>query len=43
MAWEKAEPVGEGNEYRVASGAEVRASVLIFQELPVDLSVVVVL
>ena len=41
MAWAKAEPVGEGDEYRAELGAEVHASALTFQELPVHLSVVV--
>ena len=41
MAWAKAEPVGEGDEYRAESGEEVHASALTFQELPVHLSVVV--
>ena len=40
MAWEKAEPVGEGEEYRAEAGAEVHASALTFHELPVHLSVV---
>lgn len=41
MAWAKAEPVGEGDEYRAESGAEVHASALTFQESPVHLSVLV--
>ena len=41
MAWAKAEAVGEGDDYRAESGAEVHASALTFQESPVHLSVVV--
>ncbi len=41
MAWSKAEPVGEGEEYRGELGAEVHASALTFHESPVHLSVVV--
>jgi len=40
MSWEKAEPVGEGEEYRAESGADVHASALTFRESPVHLSVV---
>lgn len=40
MPWEKAEPVGEGEEFRADSGAEIHASALTFQESPVHLSVV---
>ena len=41
MAWSKAEPVGEGEEYRGELAAEVHASALTFHESPVHLSVVV--
>jgi hypothetical protein len=41
MTWLKVEPVGEGEEYRGESGAEVHASALTFHESPVHLSVVV--
>ena len=41
MAWSKAEPVGEGGEFRAESGAEVNASALTFQEAPVHVSVAV--
>jgi hypothetical protein len=41
MAWTKAEAVGEGDEFRAESGAEVHASALTFQELPVHVSVLV--
>ena len=40
MSWVKAEPVGEGEEYRGQSGADVHASALTFHESPVHLSVV---
>ena len=40
MTWEKAEAVGEGEEYRAESGADVHASALTFKESPVHLSVV---
>jgi hypothetical protein len=40
MSWVKAEPVGEGEEHRADSGAEVHASALTFHEAPVHLSVV---
>jgi len=41
MAWDKAEAVGEGEEYRAESGAGVHASALTFREAPVHFSVVV--
>ena len=41
MAWSKAEPVGEGEEYRAEMGAEVHASALTFNDSPLHLSVVV--
>ena len=40
MSWVKAEPVGEGEEYRAESGADLRASALTFHESPVHLSLV---
>ena len=40
MAWVQAEPVGEGEEYRADSGADVHASALTFREVPVHLSLV---
>ena len=40
MSWEKAEPVGEGEEYRAEAGAELHASALTFHQSPVHLSVV---
>ncbi len=40
LSWEKAEPVGEGEEYRAQSGADVHASALTFHQSPVHLSVV---
>jgi hypothetical protein len=40
MSWTKAEAVGEGEEYRAESGADVHASALTFKESPVHLSVV---
>jgi hypothetical protein len=41
MSWVKADPVGEGEEYRAQSGGEVHASALTFYEAPVHFSVVV--
>ena len=41
MSWVKAEPVGEGEEYRAESGADVHASALTFHESPVHFSLVV--
>ena len=41
LAWEKAEPVGEGEEYRARQGDEVHASALAFHDAPVHVSVVV--
>ena len=41
LAWEKAEPVGEGEEYRAQQGDEVHASALAFHDVPVHVSVVV--
>ena len=41
MSWVKAEPVGEGEEYRAESGADVHASALTFRESPVHFSVAV--
>ena len=40
LSWEKAEPVGEGEEYRAESGADLHASALTFHQSPVHLSVV---
>jgi len=41
LPWEKAEPVGEGEEYRAQQGEEVHASALAFHDAPVHFSVVV--
>ncbi len=41
MSWVKAEPVGEGEEYRADSGADVHAAALTFHESPVHFSLVV--
>ena len=41
LVWEKAEPVGEGEEYRAQQGEEVHASGLAFHDAPVHVSVVV--
>ena len=41
LPWEKAEPVGEGEEYRAQQGEEVHASALAFHDAPVHVSVVV--
>jgi hypothetical protein len=41
LAWEKAEAVGEGEEYRAQQGEEVHASALAFHDAPVHVSVVV--
>lgn len=41
FSWEKAEPVGEGEEYRAQQGEEIHASALALQEAPVHMSVVV--
>ena len=40
MSWVKAEPVGEGEEFRAESGAELHASALTFHEAPLHLSLV---
>ncbi len=40
MSWVKAEPVGEGEEFRAESGADLHASALTFHEAPVHLSLV---
>ncbi len=40
MSWVKAEPVGEGEEYRAESGADLHASALTFHESPVHFSLV---
>ncbi len=40
MSWVKAEPVGEGEEYRADSVAELHASALTFQASPLHLSLV---
>ena len=40
MTWVKAEPVGEGEEFRTESSADVHASALTFRETPVHLSLV---
>jgi len=39
--WQKAEPVGEGEEYRAQQGEEVHASALTLHDSPVHVSVVV--
>ena len=41
LPWEKAEPVGEGEEYRAQQGEEVHASALTFHDAPVHVSVMV--
>jgi hypothetical protein len=41
LDWQKADPVGEGEEYRAQQGEEVHASALTLQNSPVHLSVVV--
>jgi len=41
LEWQKADPVGEGDEYRAQRGEEVHASALTLHESPVHLSVVV--
>jgi hypothetical protein len=41
LPWEKAEAVGEGEEYRARQGEEVHASALAFHDAPVHVSVVV--
>jgi len=41
LAWEKAQPVGEGEEYRAHLGEEVHASALTLHEAPVHMSVAV--
>jgi len=40
MPWERAEPVGEGEEYRAEAGDALHASALAFHESPVHLSMV---
>ncbi len=41
FSWEKADPVGEGDEYRAQQGEEIHASALTLQEAPIHMSVVV--
>jgi hypothetical protein len=41
LQWQKADPVGEGKEYRAQQGEEVHASALALRDSPVHLSVVV--
>lgn len=41
LEWQKADPVGEGEEHRAQQGEEVHASALTLHESPVHLSVVV--
>jgi len=41
LEWQKADPVGEGEEYRAQQGEEVHASALTLHDWPVHLSVVV--
>ena len=41
MPWQKADPVGEGDEYRASQGDEVHASALTLDHSPVHVSVVV--
>jgi hypothetical protein len=41
LEWRKADPVGEGEEYRAQRGEEVHASALALHDSPVHLSVVV--
>ena len=41
LPWQKADPVGEGEEYRAQQGEEVHASALTLHDSPVHMSVVV--
>lgn len=41
MPWHKADPVGEGDEYRASQGDDVHASALTLDSAPVHISVVV--
>ena len=41
LEWQKADPVGEGEEYRAQQGEEIHASALTLHDSPVHLSVVV--
>ena len=41
LAWHKADPVGEGEEYRAQQGEEVHASALTLHDAPVHVSMVV--
>ena len=41
LEWQKADPVGDGEEYRAQRGEEVYASALTLHDSPVHLSVVV--
>ena len=41
LPWQKADPVGEGEEYRANQGEDVHASALTLQDAPVHVSVVV--
>jgi hypothetical protein len=41
LPWQKADPVGEGEEYRANQGEEVHASALTLHDAPVHVSVVV--
>lgn len=41
MPWDKADPVGEGEEYRASQGGDVHASALTLDSSPVHVSVVV--
>ena len=41
LPWQKADPVGEGEEYRAQQGEDVHASALTLHDSPVHVSVVV--
>jgi hypothetical protein len=41
LPWQKAEPVGEGEEYRAHRGEEIHASALTLHDAPVHVSLVV--
>ena len=41
LSWQKADPVGEGEEYRANQGEDVHASALTLRDAPVHVSVVV--
>jgi hypothetical protein len=41
LPWQKADPVGEGEEYRANQGEQIHASALTLHDAPVHVSVVV--